>query len=477
MLPVELYAEIAQSLPAHHLKKLLSVSRLLHDVALRLLFSTVKIYFMHGEHGYYMLNTENERYVVETSEFCSNRSWEMLLHIITTPAFARVIKTFSVHAFTDGPQIFEYRTLALALSAMPNLRNLNYYGENPSILHVAFSIPPSVRYLRLQSLPDADLISHLSQLNALQVAIPFFYVREQKVDAIFAEWPGAASDPRDVMAVVESNPIQELVILSAHLPLLSVRLCNNLTRLDICVTDWELVGAELLFRHASQLEGLSIVGHVDPSFFASLPADPGVLPRLTTFRISGELWDDEVIGLTVVPYLRHFLERRVRLERLYIRLPGLALQFALAIVDVIAKLPNIRALGLHLGYEYLHDSAAVHLAEQLSPRIEALHLAIPWLSESHVRVWYPILNRLQQFENLSFLSLFSSGEDPVPIHPADLLTDLPRLRLIGLQRSLFSVDQEDMEEPEPKLWTPWAVKYCIREDFESDDHWWLFRYH
>jgi hypothetical protein len=106
-LPVEMWTEIVHysPLPRH----MLHVSRLLHDIVIRRLFSTLKIYFMHGEPGFFMLNTENERYVRETSDYLLNRSWELLHCIITDPAFASAVKTLSVHAFTDGPAVFEHR--------------------------------------------------------------------------------------------------------------------------------------------------------------------------------------------------------------------------------------------------------------------------------------------------------------------------------------------------------------------------------
>jgi len=149
----------------------------------------------------------------------------------------------------------------------------------------------------------------------------------------------------------------------------------------------------------------------------------------------------------------------------------------LALATVIGKLECLRVLGFHAGYEPLHEAAVLHLADQLSPKIEALQLLLPWYSDLHVRTWYPLLNKLQQFPDLSFLHLFSNGEDPVPISPLELATDLEHLQLVGIQRSLWTIDREVGEELEPRLWTPWSVKYCLPEDFPCADYAWLFRYH
>ncbi|KAJ7496853.1 hypothetical protein FB451DRAFT_1359376 [Mycena latifolia] len=476
VLPVELWADIVQFLPPSKRRDMLCVSRLLHDIALRLVFSTVKIYFMHGEPGFFMLNTENERYVRETSDYLLHRSWEILHCIITKPLFASVVKTLSVHAFTDGPAVFEQRALAQALQLLPNLRSFHWFGDCPDFSTVAAYIPRGLKTLRIQSMPISSL-GHLDQLNFLQPAIPFSYVREQKLDRIFAEWERGFGDPRDLVSVVETNPVQELVVLSSHVGLLPIRLCNNLTRLDICVPQFgDLVGIDLLFRHALFLESLSLVGYIEPALFADLPKEPSVLPRLTSFRLSCEFWDQETTEMHV-PLLSEFLSRRPSLRRLYIRLPGVRLDVAMAIATVIGKLECLRVLGFHAGYEPLHESAALHLADALSPQIEALQLCLPWFSDLHVRTWYPLLTKLQHFPRLSFLHLFSNGEDPVPISPVELATDLEHLQLVGIQRSLWTIDREDGEELDPKLWTPWSVKYCLPEDFPCADYAWLFSYH
>ncbi|KAJ7030017.1 hypothetical protein C8F04DRAFT_1115047 [Mycena alexandri] len=474
-LPVEMWTDIVHYLPHPH--AMLRVSRLLHDIALRVLFSTVKIYFMHGEPGYIMLNTENDRYVRETSDYLHNRSWEILHCIITNSIFANAVKTMSVHAFTDGPAVFEHRTLAQALRALPNLQSFHYFGDCPEFSTVAECLPKGLKSLRVQSMPNSELLGHLDSLKTLQPAISFCYVREQKFDRIFDEWDHGFGDPKDIVGIVETNPIQELVLLSAHVGLLPIRVCNNLTQLDICVPQYgELVGLDLVFRHALSLESLSLVGYTEPLIFADLPTNPTVLPRLTSFRLSCEFWNQEATEAHV-PLLCEFLSQRASLRRLYIRIPDQRLDIIMALATVIGKLDCLRVLGFHAGYEPLHEVASLQLAEQLSTKLEALQLALPWYSDLHVRTWTPLLNKLQQFPRLSFLHLFSNGEDPVPINPVELATDLEHLRLVGIQRSLFTIERENGEEVEAKLWTPWSVKYCLPEDFPCPDYAWLFKYH
>jgi hypothetical protein len=272
-------------------------------------------------------------------------------------------------------------------------------------------------------MPTPSPLIHLDRLNFFQPAIPFIYVRDQKLDRIFAEWEGGFGEPSDILSVVESNPIQELVVLSSHVGLLPIRLCNSLTQLDICVPQFgELVGIDLVFRHALFLESLSLVGYIEPSIFADLPKESGVLLRLTSFRLSCEFWDQDTTEMHV-PLLSEFLSRRPSLRRLYIRLPGVRLEVALAIATVIKKLDCLRVLGFHAGYEPLHETAALHLAESLSTNIEALQLSLPFFSDLHARIWYPLV-RIQLIrlaaDKTNLFSAQQVAAVPPPIVPPPL---------------------------------------------------------
>lgn len=57
----------------------------------------------------------------------------------------------------------------------------------------------------------------------------------------------------------------------------------------------------------------------------------------------------------------------------------------------------------------------------------------------------------------------------------DLVTDIPTLQLVGLNRALWDVDRSD-GDPEIKKWPRWKVKFCAAEDFDSHDQYWLFQY-
>jgi hypothetical protein len=108
-LPVEIWNKIIEYLPSAHQRDVLLVSRFFHDVAVRLLFSFIRIYFIGGDHAFTMLDTDDAQYTQETMELLMHRSWEILNHIAQEPNFARVVRSISVHAFTSDKTIFEQR--------------------------------------------------------------------------------------------------------------------------------------------------------------------------------------------------------------------------------------------------------------------------------------------------------------------------------------------------------------------------------
>lgn len=98
LLPVETWSYIAGYLPASEQLKLLHVSRLFHDIALRFVFSTVRIH---------LAGSDWEMTDADDIQRLMHRSWDILQRIIWDPGFAKVVKTLSVTAFIQGQCIFE----------------------------------------------------------------------------------------------------------------------------------------------------------------------------------------------------------------------------------------------------------------------------------------------------------------------------------------------------------------------------------
>ena len=78
------------------------------------------------------------------------------------------------------------------------------------------------------------------------------------------------------------------------------------------------------------------------------------------------------------------------------------------------------------------------------------------------------------FSHLAFAHFYGASYR-LPVQVIDLVTDIPTLQLVGLNRALWDVDRSG-RDPEIKKWPRWKVKFCTVEDFASDDEYWLFQY-
>jgi hypothetical protein len=112
-LPLELWHEIFQYLQHSQHQAVLAVSRMFHDVAIRFLFSAVKIYFTawkadDGRSRSPSLFVRDQH----QSELLLNISWEILDHIVENPSFAQVVRKVIVYASAEeGQAVFEQREL------------------------------------------------------------------------------------------------------------------------------------------------------------------------------------------------------------------------------------------------------------------------------------------------------------------------------------------------------------------------------
>jgi len=106
-LPPEVWDKVIGELPHLYLPPLLGVSSQFHDITIRFLFSSVKIYFIGGDRGQTMLNTFYPDWMNEVARKLMCKSWGILNHICQDHRFARVVKSITVIAYSDGLSIFE----------------------------------------------------------------------------------------------------------------------------------------------------------------------------------------------------------------------------------------------------------------------------------------------------------------------------------------------------------------------------------
>lgn len=116
--PPEIWSHILNNIPKSHQTQLLHVSSLFHDIVMKSLFASIKIYFIGGSEGLTMLSTIYLDWMEDVADRLMCKSWELLNHIVQERRFANVVKSITVIAFSDGLSVFERCELYLLLKIL-----------------------------------------------------------------------------------------------------------------------------------------------------------------------------------------------------------------------------------------------------------------------------------------------------------------------------------------------------------------------
>jgi hypothetical protein len=167
--PPEIWSQVLENVPEIQLPNLLGVCSLFHDVVIRTIFASIKVYFFGGKRAMEVLNTFDMDWTTETATKLISKSWEILNRICRDPHFAKVVKSITIVAFTDGLGMLErckailtcgmefllnivLVTVANVLSFVPNLQAFRWIGDCPPFDDVvARCLPTTLRGLVLQS--------------------------------------------------------------------------------------------------------------------------------------------------------------------------------------------------------------------------------------------------------------------------------------------------------------------------------------
>lgn len=103
----EIWSNILQFVPLFEQGKLLQVSRLFHDIAVPLVFSEIKIYFIGGDGAYTFLSTTHDEFKEEVTSKLMTQSYQLLRRITTDPSFAWIVKSVTVISSSDSESLFE----------------------------------------------------------------------------------------------------------------------------------------------------------------------------------------------------------------------------------------------------------------------------------------------------------------------------------------------------------------------------------
>jgi hypothetical protein len=223
--------------------------------------------------------------------------------------------------------------------------------------------------------------------------MPFFFPEDEEAhDQLVLDLESLENLNYPIDVILETtgwsgSELQSLRITATHVRSVPIRVYNNLTDLEIMFTNGdaeEYVGLDIVFHHATGLESLTLVGFIIPELFSFLPhSSAACLPRLGSFRLSCELAESTHIGAEEISLLGGFLQDRPLLRRLYLRIPSMTWFDTSRIIFILKNLRGLEVLGLHTGRNSLGEHELIDvLANNLSPKLHALHLAINWGGES-----------------------------------------------------------------------------------------------
>ncbi|KAH6914011.1 hypothetical protein BKA70DRAFT_1260171 [Coprinopsis sp. MPI-PUGE-AT-0042] len=475
----EIWNNILHFVPLFEQGKLLQVSRLFHDIAVPLVFSAIKIYFIGGDGAYAFLSTTHDEFKEEITSKLMIQSYQLLRRITTDPSFAWIVKSVTVISSSDSESVFESLLLSDALALLPNLQTFRWFGTDPNpIEEVLQNLQGSISSLTLKTcVPSNDFFPRFRGIQHLALPTPFYYPDdEESHDDVTASSTlldiTADIDFEGIMASLSVHDMQSLTLNGRHLAALSIKVLDTLKQLDICITTILMTpGFDLVLRHSVALEGLTIYGYCDQSVFSWLDCNASDVPCLRSFRLScdrfGMIQPPSTHELAI---LTTFLQDRPKLRRLYLRIPSLDLASLQSLSPPIQAMKSLEVLGLHTGTVNIDDWFIPFFLDLLPPTLKGLHLAVDWNGSSLL----PLIDHLPRLPRLSFFHMYGISTR-LPLKLDDIAVTAVNVKLVGLNRALWDVMARS-PELELRKWPRWKIKFCVEEDFEDSDHYWLFQY-
>ncbi|KAJ6554424.1 hypothetical protein B0H19DRAFT_1262788 [Mycena capillaripes] len=349
--PVEVWERIASFIPRYHLRTWLFVSSFHRDIAVRMIFHTLDLYFGDDQEAL-------------------NRGLDVFDRVKTDPLFASRVKSLRLHwAYEEGDMLdLMIRIFRSTLPEFKSLKDFEWIGY------------PEMRAEMVQTVLSTH--SHLHGLGLIgwhfdAVGVSAF--SNLRKFTLRAEDDDGFADMGEVRTVLDQNAgTLRHLILGAYLArhhswdsaFQSVTI-KNLTHLDLVDTR---ISHVVLARiaHAHSLQSLTLHGTFEEPAAAGVVfgADQvldGVhtfLPQLEAFRFVLVGHDDQA---TLYRAVTQFLRHRTRLRRL--DLGNCPWEMVL---DVLPDLEALRVLGVRIAN--LTAQAAAALVDAIPKEIAALHL-------------------------------------------------------------------------------------------------------
>lgn len=226
-------------------------------------------------------------------------------------------------------------------------------------------------------------MQRFTDIKSLALTTPFLYPDdEDSHDAPIMDEDLLASIDRDhfslLLGTMTLDSLRSLTLDAECVSGIPIRVLSNLNELTICITtECESLGLDLVFRHAFQLESLTLFGLIGHETFLSFLAEPSCLPSLHSFRLTADNTTMAYSRTEFVNVLFKFIEERTKLRRLYLRIPSIYLEDT-SHLDLIGKLKFLEVFGFHTGITDVDVPFLQALCDRLPKTLKAFHLAMDW---------------------------------------------------------------------------------------------------
>ncbi|KAM5534146.1 hypothetical protein V8D89_012166 [Ganoderma adspersum] len=386
-LPTELWYRIIHFLPTTDQNACLSVSKMLHDIAVKYVFSHVIITL-----GLWRRDDELEDgmdssptpYDLLASRKIARANYALLRHIMQTPGFARHIKKLTVRAyslFEGAPMEYEIGILVEAIAVLRNLTAFAWCGPLPK--------PPCEvmdALLRSSGQKITDILLHpeippdmcLPSFNQLKSLV----FTHRFLDHLPAMHANNVPYHKTVHETITANAatLRRLDVFGDVLWACPPTSFSNLHELTI-VFPRTLDGLTSVFEHCRALGSFTLCLHQDgPELRGVLAAHPDALPNLTSLKLLSayELPEEAIKDVAT------FLKKKKRLRRLDVltRTESPTGRANEPLLKIMPELPCLEVLGLDLRPARLTAAHVKLLQQHVPPQVTALFLFLQAESSS-----------------------------------------------------------------------------------------------
>ncbi|KAH9948911.1 hypothetical protein B0H21DRAFT_689275 [Amylocystis lapponica] len=497
-LPPEIWQIILDFLSLRARRTCLLISKLLHDIAAKAVFSSIVLQFGSWCDDPDASEASEEREL--------SRAWDILQYVARNPSFAANIKKVVIFSFLKESAIFDWRfaaCLIMALRELNNLRSFTWYNTTPE----------------LSSDVVATLVEFCPRLEAIHVPIPHhlrpelfrlnhlrsIYIQLREFSTVNdSSYVITRVDLAEYHALISANTatLREMSFWYTVFWNMTPAILQNLTHLELLLTS-ELQNIAQLLQENMCLESLTIWPSMRaPPEFEALKLNATAWPRLTSLKLldidTFFFDDDDVDGDNPIEAIANFLRGRRNLRRLDL---GLRCEFEtlLPLFEGFQwrELESLDVLGLALKFDVTVEDA--RMIECCIPRgLTALSVS-GWLDRDICATFLEAVSRIPShciigissrtmqfpgFPNLNFLYI---GDDELytdndklehPLDCDDVVNTLQRLELFGYNKTVMEVERQgDGTVLATSKWSTRKIRFRSVEDFGCGDWEWLIRHH